>query len=1290
MTNPATPAQSRPAAPGEGFPYGRILLFLLLFVSFIPTNRPPEIDLDPSWRMMLGYVLKHHFQFGREFIFTNGPLGFLLAQTYSGHFFGLTLAWNLVVAAGFAAALLRVIRSFEVTRQVLICLFFLLILGSNTEQLYMAFILLAGVSLLGERPAGSGRLMLIAALLAFFSLIKFTQCLLALVIVATVSGEAWLAGRRREALQTAGAYGGALLLLWLCCGQNPLGLPVYLINSLEVSRGYGDNMGVPTPGSAFIFAISSVIGLGLYGLLALAGAPAPRRTTAARVIIFFAATYLAWKHGLVRSDGHLTNFLVHGLLVALLYPMILGRTPKFRRLQVASLTLAGVACLVGIYLNFPMILTRALVTFESGIQTRVEELAGIGHLHADLQRDWDKAAALNRMERTRKAVGKETVDVLSHFQGAALLNELNLLPRPAPQGYTAYTSRLAALNAAHYDSPKAPKWVLQRIKTIDARFPTLDDADLQLALVRNYAFQFEDGPYLVWRHCTPDDRDNAFKPTPGQARAAKLGETVALGPLSEQNLWAHVDVRPTLLGRLRAIFYKPAELQLEVTDSTGRVQNFRLLREIAASGFLLNPVLRDQFDWIRFINRLPSARVVSIAVKTAPEDRGCYQPDLTCRFDTLPAPPLRRNDQDENLLATAGGFRNLPMSLAADAPLGPATTGGEQAILVHAPSEMVFNIGPGATSFRARYGIADAAYKGAAHTAGAHVVVEWQTPAGVRTLFERKLDPLNQAADRGLHTLELDLHGLGAGTLVIKNTVEVSNAWAWTTWRDLEILPIASTGPTGQPMLTGSNHVIMRYGRFAAPPLTAHAAIPVIAVNVDGTPMIQAHAPSEIAMQIPRGSTRVVGRFAFQRTAYTNGAATDGAEFSVVWKSGDEEHVLLKRYLDPLHVAGDRGVQTFSVELGDVPRGGTVLLRTDPGPARDSSWDWTCWSDVEVGNPAPLSKVPPRIGGDEAAAQAGEVPVKLLREAGGFKTMPVSITALIAPGAAVLGEFSAVQVHPPSEMVFQLGDAPQRLFARFGLQAKALDQTDGVDITVEWRGPNHERRSLFKRNLRPVTEPADRTVQTVDLPLTGLGGGTLHLLIGCGDLNNPSFDWACWQGVEITGAAPDNGAEKIPFTQSPQPVPRAVRAPLLSKADYTGLGFNFPPVEWEAFTPPNIGEIFGEKVLQVHAPGRLVIPMPVDSKTLTARFGIQEGAYTNENPTDGATFIVEWAGESGEHRELFRHDLNPLKNINDRGLHPLSVSLDGLGRGDLVFRTDPGPNKNQTSDWTCWQGIQVK
>ena len=104
----------------------------------------------------------------------------------------------------------------------------------------------------------------------------------------------------------------------------------------------------------------------------------------------------------------------------------------------------------------------------------------------------------------------------------------------------------------------------------------------------------------------------------------------------------------------------------------------------------------------------------------------------------------------------------------------------------------------------------------------------------------------------------------------------------------------------------------------------------------------------------------------------------------------------------------------------------------------------------------------------------------------------------------------------------------------------------------------------------------------------------------------------------------------------------------------------------------------------------MVIPLPPGTRTVAGRFGFQEGAYTGTSPTDGATFIVEWAGDDGTKRELFKQDLDPFTNINDRGLHPFSVSVEGFGPGDLVFRTDPGPSHNSTSDWTCWQGIQVK
>ena len=102
----------------------------------------------------------------------------------------------------------------------------------------------------------------------------------------------------------------------------------------------------------------------------------------------------------------------------------------------------------------------------------------------------------------------------------------------------------------------------------------------------------------------------------------------------------------------------------------------------------------------------------------------------------------------------------------------------------------------------------------------------------IQAVLARQLDPLNVPADRGLHALKLNLTGLGRGTLVLRNTTGRSNAWAWTVWRDVAILPVSSTSPTGQPILTGSNHVIMRHAHFAAAPLSIQSANPLLAVDV--------------------------------------------------------------------------------------------------------------------------------------------------------------------------------------------------------------------------------------------------------------------------------------------------------------------------------------------------------------------------------------------------------------------------------------------------------------------------
>src|SRR4051812_15666641 len=131
MSNPESNPRVSSATWLDRFPVGRLLLFSLLFISFLPWISPPDIDLDPSWRMMMTYALDHHFQFGRDFVFTYGPLGLLLANVNSGNHMALLLAWNFMAAAAFAITILRIISRFSVTRQVMTCLFFILIVRES-------------------------------------------------------------------------------------------------------------------------------------------------------------------------------------------------------------------------------------------------------------------------------------------------------------------------------------------------------------------------------------------------------------------------------------------------------------------------------------------------------------------------------------------------------------------------------------------------------------------------------------------------------------------------------------------------------------------------------------------------------------------------------------------------------------------------------------------------------------------------------------------------------------------------------------------------------------------------------------------------------------------------------------------------------------------------------------------------------------------------------------------------------------------------------------------------------
>src|ERR1041384_539828 len=77
----------------------RIIPYVFVWACLVklPATGLQEWQHD-SWESVVPYAVAHHVQWGRDIIFTYGPLGFLTTDYYWGHFFWAILIW----AAAFA------------------------------------------------------------------------------------------------------------------------------------------------------------------------------------------------------------------------------------------------------------------------------------------------------------------------------------------------------------------------------------------------------------------------------------------------------------------------------------------------------------------------------------------------------------------------------------------------------------------------------------------------------------------------------------------------------------------------------------------------------------------------------------------------------------------------------------------------------------------------------------------------------------------------------------------------------------------------------------------------------------------------------------------------------------------------------------------------------------------------------------------------------------------------------------------------------------------------------------
>lgn len=760
------------------------LIALIAMFYALGTGAPPaSIQLDPSWTAVLGWSWQNQVLFGRDLLFTYGPLGFLHphASYYPGAFQAF-LNGQLVIGATLGLTLgLFLARLAPRSRWLYVAGLACWLPWLDADILWFINIAHAIGALLLRRGEPRRRDLFVAGLLAlglaFFPLVKVSVMWPTLLAAAAATLALLLERRRLEALAFAASGALGFLAMWLACEQSLVALPSFLRGAWEISAGFGDSLGLLPSRRVDAIGFVAVASCGGW----LAWQVWVHRRTPGRAAVFLAMgglVYVGWRAGFTRADAHIhAAFPVMALAMLAASRMV---TVPQRAASALAVTAFVVTLLAGMTLGWS--------TFDRNSWTnRVKELPRKFSPQRDraaaiADRDTGMAAVRAQYPLTaiRERVGNATVDLWNWEQGVLLAHGMNYHPRPVFQSYSAYTWYLTRRNELFLLGPDAPQFMIFKLQVIDNHLPTSEDPLGLLAVLRRYRpVLAEDGYLLLERRA---EALPALE-VPAESGLGRLGDWMDV-PAHEGLTIATVTMRLGLAGRAYRFFFRAPPLDVDIETADGVVHRFALPHSVLETGFLLSPMPRDTSGTLRLWTgpSMPQVKRLRIVPRTTLLARA-IKPKI--RFGFAQAPALTAPAEEIRGLADSlyPGFTHIPVEQAG--LIHDLVEDDRRALFTHSPAHLRFQPGAGTWRFAGEFGLrsamlADPGCKGASD--GIRLALYRIDAQGGRSpgaVFD--IDPAHRPEDAGPRPAEgvLDLVDGDLVEVAIEPRENTSCDWAY-------------------------------------------------------------------------------------------------------------------------------------------------------------------------------------------------------------------------------------------------------------------------------------------------------------------------------------------------------------------------------------------------------------------------------------------------------------------------------------------------------------------------------
>ncbi len=565
----------------EAFRSAVWLLFALAGFYIVLFGQPislAEYGLDQSWRIALQTAFDNHLIFGRDFIFTYGPLGFLSSRISAQSTRWLIFSYDLFIALQFALIWLesRRLAPSPLTPLLLFAICFVLAGASYYLDPPVVLFLFSSFWLFADRERPSSfryLLSLLNALLSFYikvnlGLAAFAQLLFA-VAIDLPNREKRNGAIARLACALLGAYASTYLV--------NVDIPRYTAASLHIANGFNDAMYMEQINLAYLRW--SLVSLALLACAAAVTFFLGRAVVLVLSCIGF--SFLLFKQAFVRSDEHIFVFFDY---IVVPFGILALFGPTRARIFNTLTLVAALAISIG----------QMRVSYSYVI----DKAPRIAHYWDALHSD--PAASQSSVAFSRaliQRVGNRSIDLMPDNTSLLFHAKLNYVPRPIIQSYSAYDSYLDRING-DFLRERGQDFIIFSHGCVDYRYCLYDETDAKLALLQHYDLALTDGGFFLLQRRT---KPLTMKKTLLKSGKIRLGERIALPDVTGL-LIVHFKIDYSLRGKVRRFLYKPYPLSATIARN-GDKKSYRAIVPILQHGVIANRLVEDASSVELFLRR---------------------------------------------------------------------------------------------------------------------------------------------------------------------------------------------------------------------------------------------------------------------------------------------------------------------------------------------------------------------------------------------------------------------------------------------------------------------------------------------------------------------------------------------------------------------------------------------------------------------------------------------------------------------------------------------------------------